>query len=233
MFELFGITFHWYGLIIGVGVWMATEIALANRGKIEEATLERAIIWTVLSGVIGARIYHVIDFWSRVYSANFERVLFFWDGGLGIWGAIIGGLFGLLIYSLFNKLKFWSMLDSLVIGVPLAQAIGRIGNLLNGELIGRNGEPLWTYEGTLNLILFGVLWIISRNIKGEGVNSGVYLLGYGVIRIGLEYFRPKNIIWSVWGIPMAVIIGIASCITGICLLVFYKLPKKSKYSTGA
>ena len=75
MFELFGITFYWYGLLIGLGVWVAMEITIINRGETKEAVLEKAIMWTVLSGVIGARIYHVIDFWSRIYSANFECVL--------------------------------------------------------------------------------------------------------------------------------------------------------------
>ena len=233
MLELFGITFYWYGLLIGLGVWVAMEISLANRGKTEVVVLEKAIMWTVFSGVIGARLYHVIDFWSRIYSTNFERVFYLWDGGLGIWGAVIGGLIGLLIYCLFNKLKYWQLLDSLVIGVPLAQAIGRIGNLINGELIGKNGEPLWAYEGILNLILFGVLWKISRKTQNVGFASGVYFLGYGVIRIGLEGIRPNNAIWAAWGVPMAVIIGIFSCLAGIYLLVFYKLPTKSKYSTGA
>lgn len=218
MFEILGINFYLYGLIVGLAVLVAMEISLRNRGNMQQITIEKAVWWTVISGVIGGRIYHVVDFYGRYYSNNFYKILYFWEGGLGIWGAIGGGLLGLWIYCYFNKLKYWKTLDILVIGVPLAQMIGRLGNCINGELLGKNGEPLFVYEGFLNLILFGIVWMIAKKNTGPGTTSGVYLIGYGVIRILLENFRPEEIIWKTFGVPVAMIFGFLAISIGTYLI---------------
>lgn len=218
MFEILGITFHWYGLLIGLGVWIAMEITLANRGKIEKAILEKAIIWTVVSGVIGARLYHVIDYWNRYYSINPLKIIFVWEGGLGIWGAIGGGIVGLLLFCHFNKSKFLDLLDPMIIGVPLAQAIGRVGNYLNGELAGKNGEPLFAYEGGLNLMLFVILLVLSRKKRGPGFITGIYFVGYGLIRVILENLRPTESIWKIYSVPVAILIGLIAIFWGSYLI---------------
>ncbi|MFZ3069123.1 MAG: prolipoprotein diacylglyceryl transferase [Microgenomates group bacterium] len=214
MFEIWGITFYLYGFLIGLGVWMAMEIAVANRGKVKKEVLEKVMTWAIIGGVIGARIYHVADFWGRYYSANLNKILYFWEGGLGIWGALVGGVLGVLLFCYFNKLNFLKFIDILIIGMPLAQVIGRIGNYINGEIVGKNGEPLFAYEGALNLILFGLLWKISRKQKKTGFVFGVYLVGYGVIRAVLENLRPTESIWKLLGVPMAVIFSFAAVLVG-------------------
>ena len=218
MFEIFGISFHWYGLLIGLGTWIAMEISLAGRGKIKKATLEQAIFWAVISGVIGARLYHVIDYWNRYYAINPLKIFFVWEGGLGIWGAIGGGIVGLLLFCHFNKSKFLDLLDPIVIGVPLAQAIGRVGNYLNGELAGKNGEPLFAYEGGLNIILFVVLLALSQKKRKTGFISGIYFVGYGMIRVALENLRPTENIWKILNIPVAIIIGLIAIFWGSYLI---------------
>jgi phosphatidylglycerol:prolipoprotein diacylglycerol transferase len=206
MFEILGITLHWYGLLIGLGVWLAIEIALKKKGDIDTRVLEKAMWWAVLAGVIGARAYHVVDFWSRYYSTNIYKILFFWEGGLGIWGAIGGGLLGLFIFCYFNKLKYWKTVDSLIVGVPLAQAVGRVGNYINGELVGKNGEPLFVYEGVLSLLLFGLLWKVSQKQTRIGLLSGLYFVGYGLIRVLLENLRPEETVWKIGSVPVAIVL---------------------------
>jgi len=218
MFEILGINFHLYGLILGVAVWIAMEIALKKRGDIKKDILEKAMMWTVVFGVIGARIYHVIDYWDKYYSINLNRIFYFWEGGLGIWGAIVGGIFGLIIFCYFNKLKIIRYLDILILGMPLAQTIGRLGNYVNGELYGKNGEPLFAYEGVLNLVLFFILWKFSQKKYKPGMISGIYFLGYGTIRIVLENIRPYEAIWRVFDIPVAVLLGIVAVSVGIFLI---------------
>ncbi len=218
MFEIFGITFHWYGLLIGLGVWISIEIALSHRGKIDKDQLEKAIFWVIIAGVIGARLYHVIDYWNRYYSSNLIKVIYVWEGGLGIWGAIGGGILALIIYCFVKKIRFLKYLDALVVGVPLAQAIGRVGNYINGELYGKNGEPLFAYEGILNIILFAILWKISGKHKKIGVISGVYLIGYGLIRGILENLRPEEIVWKLYGVPAAIVFSCLAIISGIYLI---------------
>lgn len=218
MFEILGITFHWYGLLIGLGVWISIEIAFAHRREINKKQLEKAIWWVVTGGVIGARLYHVVDYWNRYYSTNPIKILYVWEGGLGIWGAIGGGVLALGIFCFIYKLKFLQYLDTLVVGVPLAQAIGRVGNYVNGELYGKNGEPLFAYEGVLNIFLFAILWKISRKHNNLGVVSGVYLIGYGIIRSALENLRPEGIIWKFAGLPMAIIFSGVAIIVGVYLI---------------
>lgn len=221
MFEFFGINFYWYGFLIGLGVWLAIEIALAGRGAIKKNVIEKAVLWAVLGGVIGARVYHVVDYWNTFYSSNLVNILYFWEGGLGIWGAISGGLIGLLLFCYLKKQKFVELSDVLVVGIPLAQMIGRIGNYINGELVGKNGEPLFAYEGFLNLILFFVLWKISRKNTKKGFVSGVYLVGYGVIRILLENLRPNETIWKFQDIPVAIIFSLLAIFLG-SYFIFWK-----------
>jgi len=123
------------------------------------------------------------------------------------------------------------LMDVVVIGVPLGQAIGRLGNWVNGELYGKNGEPLFAFEAGLNLLLFIFLWKIvatpgvrrGRNTTpGEtlapGKIAGSYLIGYGLIRILLENLRPEEIIWKWQGVPVAIIMGFVSLFVGAILL---------------
>jgi phosphatidylglycerol:prolipoprotein diacylglycerol transferase len=218
MFEIAGISFHWYGLLIGIGTWIAMEIALINPKKIQKTLLESSMWWTIAGGVVGARVYHVIDFWNQYYSANFSRIFYLWDGGLGIFGALAGGMMGLGAFCVFNKQKYWIMTDSLVVGIPLAQTIGRLGNWINGELIGKNGEPLFAIEGALNLALFLLLIFASEKNLKTGQLTGVYFLGYSVIRFFLEQMRPIEAIWMIGSIPTAQIFSLVFGVTGLWLI---------------
>jgi len=238
--ELWGIKLHAYGLLIGIGVYLAWEIT-RKFGRVKDEVLEKMFFGLIFFGILGARMYHVVDLWEY-YSNNLVEILYVWNGGLGIWGALIGGIGYLGIFTYFKKLNFLEVLDSIVIGLPLAQTIGRLGNWVNGELYGKNGEPLFAWEGALSLVLFGVLLYFSgfrvpetypgskdrpgmtTKIEGakhrnEGFIAGVYLIGYGVIRIALENFRDNNIIWRIGGVPTAIIFGIIAIFFGLILVI--------------
>ncbi len=216
MFEILGLNFHLYGLLIGLGVWLGFEVAVrVNRRSFRREKLEGAFLWMVIFGLVGARLYHVLDYWQRYYSQNLIKIFYIWEGGLGIWGAIAGAITGMIIYSRLKKQNILRLLDALVIGAPLAQAIGRLGNWANGELYGKNGEPLFAYEAGLNLMLFIFLWKQTKKKNSLGKMSGYYLIGYGLIRILLEGLRPDEIIWKIAGVPMAMIFGVVSIVIGI------------------
>ncbi len=223
MIDLWGLKIHGYGLMIGLGIWLAWEVAL-RYGKVKEKIIEQVAIGTIFWGVVGARAYHVIDLWEY-YSVDLVKVLYLWNGGLGIWGAIVGGLTYLLYFSWRKGVSFYELSDSIVLGLPLAQAVGRIGNFINKELYGKNGEPLFAWEGGLNILLFGILMCVSglpRFSRNDGAITGFYLIGYGLIRIILENFRAEEIIWSVNGVPVAVLFGFISILIGIKLLYVRK-----------
>lgn len=218
MFEVAGIKFHLYGLFIGVGAWIAMEIARFSHGKVEKESIENASWWALVSGLVGARIYHVADLWKSYYSANPDKIFALWDGGLGIWGGVVGGIVGLSVFCRIKKLNILEAADALVVGVPLAQTIGRAGNYFNGELYGKNGQPLFAYEGLLNLVLFVILLWMSRREPKSGLVTGIYLFGYGVIRVSLENLRPDEVIWRYQGVPVAVIFSVIAVIAGSILI---------------
>lgn len=220
MISFGGFNFHLYGLILGLAILSALQVSLkfAREKGVEQKIVERAFWWALVGGVVGARIYHVVHLWGEIYSLDPLRSFYVWQGGLGIWGAIIGGLLGLMFFSLYTGTRNRILLDVMFIGLPLAQAVGRLGNWANGELYGKNGEPLFIWESALNLILFMILWKIGKQKKVSGKIVGTYLVGYGMIRVLLENFRPEDIIWTWQGVPVAIIMGCLSLIVGLFIL---------------
>ncbi len=217
--KIFGLAFNLYGLILGLAILASFQASLwlAKERKVDVKVVEQLFWWVVIGGIIGARAYHVIDKWQEVYSLNPQSVLYIWNGGLGIWGAIIGGLAGLFLGVRVARAKIdWKeLLDIVFFGLPLGQAIGRWGNFVNGEIVGKNGEPLFLYESTLDLVLFGILVKLDKLGKRSGKIAGVYLIGYGLIRLLLEPLRPESSVWKIGGVPTAIIFSVAAIGAGV------------------
>lgn len=166
--------FHPYGLIIGVAIVAGWSVA----EKLEPKT-NKVAPWIIVGGLVGARLYHVIDLWSY-YSQNLAQIVMVWNGGLGIFGGIIGGL--LVWWIIDRRLE---TLAAIVTGLPLAQAIGRLGNAVNGEFVQKVWIlPWWCAEAILDLILFVLLR--GRTPK---YRIWIYLVGYGLIRLVLQPYR--------------------------------------------
>ncbi|MBP6989671.1 prolipoprotein diacylglyceryl transferase, partial [Candidatus Shapirobacteria bacterium] len=125
-----------------------------------------------------------------------------WNGGLGIYGAIIASALFIFFFSLFSKIPFLKILDSITPILPLCQAIGRIGNFVNHEI------PTWWLEASLNLFLFFLL-------KKSKTPTAHYLIGYGLIRFFIEFFR--NDTWIVGQIKIAQLISILFILIGLTL----------------
>ncbi len=221
--SLFGLTFHLYGLVLGLAILVAFQAStwLVEKRRFDQKILEKLFWWVVVGGIIGARTYHVIDKWKEVYSLNPQSVFYLWNGGLGIWGAIGGGVVGLLVYWLVwlkKKTSLLNLLDVVFFGVPLGQAIGRWGNFFNNEIVGKNGEPLFLYESGLDLLLFFILIWVSRKYNKPGIIVGIYLMGYGLIRFGLEPMRLESMIWKIAGVPMASLVSVVATLVGVYLI---------------
>src|SRR5512135_1783095 len=104
---------RWYSLIvtlaIGLGVWIAWREA--KRKGLDERHFNDALIWIILAGLIGARLFHVIDHWSHEYANDPIRALYIWEGGLAIWGGVIGGGLALAIFAWRRHLRLSSLFD--------------------------------------------------------------------------------------------------------------------------
>lgn len=200
--------------MIGIGSLLALEVV--KRFSDEEKTFwDRLFPWVLGGGIVGARLYHVVDYWSKYYRENFWEIFKIWNGGLGIWGGLIGGWVVVAVICNKSNKKFLKILDDIVVGVPFAQAIGRLGNFANGELFGKNGEPLFAYEAILNLLLG---WLLIYLAKKHKPTTGTYLIGYGVIRIALENLRPEDVIWKIANIPVAIIFGMLAVMIGAVII---------------
>ena len=137
-FELFGKPIYWYGVIIMLGI-VAAFIHAIIRSKREGFTTDDVLdmgIFTVLFGVLGARLYYVVTTLDTHEYKNFIDVIAVWEGGLAIYGGIIAGCTALVLTAVYKKINPLKVMDAVGPGVMLAQAIGRWGNFMNGEAFG-------------------------------------------------------------------------------------------------
>jgi len=202
-----------YGLLIASAILLATLLCqheAKRRGLPQDTGLDMILIAIPLA-VIGARIYYVIFRWDQ-YAADPLSALYFWQGGLAIYGGVIGGVFGLFLMSRIKKLSFATLLDISAAPLILGQAIGRWGNYFNGEAYGKVvSNPRWQffpvaveadgqwhqatffYESCWNFLGFLLLWVLRKKLQRPGSLFLVYLLWYGAGRFFIEGLRTDSL----------------------------------------
>ena len=242
---------YWYGIMITVGTLAAAYVAdrEAKRRDQNPDHVWNALILMMILGLLGARLYHVFSLPANVdpavrreYFENPVSIIAFWKGGLrglGIYGAIVGALLGLWIYTKAMKLSFAQWCDFAALGAPLGQAIGRWGNWFNQELYGTptrmpwgtpisaenrlpqfaslpdevRFHPTFLYESLWNLLVFFILLYIVRQWP-ERLRKGdvalAYLILYPVGRYLVELQRPDA--WTTAGVPVAQILAVLTVV---------------------
>ena len=141
---LFGLTFHWYGVLMALGMASGIALCCAREKRYNvprDTTLDLALI-VIPAGIVGARLYYVLFSWHE-YAANPIRALFIWEGGMAVYGSIIGGLVAGFLYARVKKLPFLRLADLFAPSVALGQAIGRWGNFVNQEAYGAVATQAW------------------------------------------------------------------------------------------
>jgi len=194
-----------YGLILGICFLVGIDFFSRNNTVIPKIKVNFFISGTMVSSIIGARLYHVIDQWN-FYSNNLSQIPATWNGGLGIFGGILGALTFIVIFSLSTKTSFLSITDSIAPIIPLCQSIGRLGNFFNHEI------PSWWLESILNLILF---FIITK-AKKRHPSTALYLIGYGLIRFFFEFTRQDT--WQISSIKIGQLISVLFFLSGIAII---------------
>ena len=210
---------YFYALCIIVGIILAgiwTARRLGQRGG-ERGAVFDFVVWSLVLGILGARLYHVVTHWGDYFGAgkNPLEIFAFWNGGIAIFGALLGGGIGVLIASRLTGIRFWSFADALVPGLLLAQAVGRVGNWFNHELFGGPTtlpwgleiemgnaafpiglpegtlfHPTFLYEALWNLLGIVVLLAIERKWRPRwGQFFAMYLVWYGIGRAFTESLR--------------------------------------------
>lgn len=238
------ISIHWYSIILLIAIVIGGKIALVEGKKwnVPEDFMFNLLFLTVLFGIIGARAYYVL-FNFDYYSNNLMEIFMVWHGGLAIHGGIIAGLLTIVIYSIKYKANIMRILDIIVVGLIMAQAIGRWGNFFNGEAHGPattlehlqslhlpdfiiNGMfidgayyiPTFLFESFFCLAGFiFLLFFRRREYTKIGQTTSIYLIWYGILRFFIECYRTDSLM--VGSFKIAQIISIFMIITGIVIYV--------------
>lgn len=260
-FQLGPIAVHWYGILIVAGIVAAAYLSTYTARLLGEDPefVWDALVLCVFLGVAGARLYHVltpspsmgVDQWY--YFRNPLKIFATWEGGLGIYGAVAGGVLGLYIATRRAKKSLLRWMDIMVPGVVLAQAIGRWGNFINQELYGKptslpwgiyidlahrltgfesfeRFHPTFLYESLWNLATCAVLVYLIwryRDRLATGIISALYFISYSAIRFVLEFIKLDSP--SVGRMAIAQIVALAVIVFFAALIVWrvrtYKKPE--------
>lgn len=237
-----------YALCILAGIIIATVWTgrrLTRRGGERGVVIDFAV-WSVVLGILGARLYHVVTHWGDYFGPgkNLFEVFAFWNGGIAIFGALLGGAVGVLVASRITGVRFWSFADALVPGLLVAQAAGRLGNWFNHELFGGPTtlpwgleiestnpafpiglpadtlfHPTFLYEIVWNLLGVVLLLAIERRLRPRwGTFFAMYLIWYGLGRAAIESLRVDPSL-LVLGLRTNVLAALIAVVIGVVLLV--------------
>lgn len=237
-----------YAMFILTGILLATLIVnhtLTKRGGEPWIVIDIAL-WAVPLGILGGRLFHVITHPSDYFfpGADLLRVLYVWEGGLAIFGALIGGALGAWIGTRIAGIRFWSFADAIAPALLVAQAVGRLGNYFNQELFGAPTDlpwgleidpgnraipaglpadtlfhPTFLYEMTWNLLGALVLVGLTRKFALQwGRVFALYVIWYGVGRFFLEMLR-LDVAEVIFGLRSNQWASIAGIVLGLVLLI--------------
>ncbi len=215
VFHLGPLAPRWYGILLAVGILIAilvTRRQLALRER-DPALAGEVALWAVPAGVVGARLYHVVTDWSA-FSGHLTDIPRIQQGGLGIYGALLGGAIGAYIGARRAGVPLLVILDCAAPGVALAQALGRFGNYFNQELFGGPTDlpwgleidpehrpaqylddptfhPTFLYESLWNLLVMAILLRVARHwrVQAPGYILALYLALYSLGRFFVEGLR--------------------------------------------
>ena len=258
----------WHGLFTFIAV--ATSVYLAVRWGTKEGISADAIysiaVWSIIGGIVGARVVHVIDFWGPIYQHDPIRMFYVWQGGIAIYGAILGGFaFGAAYVLIRNSDRFLALWGSLFktfsfLGEPnkaplpgighmadivapallISMAIGRIGDIVNGEHFAKATDMFWgviytnsaspgytrpashpavAYELIFDLLLAAAIWPLRNRLRPRGMFFVLYGCLYSIGRFFLSFLRVEQIPYFEF-LNQAQIIALIIIVIAIPLVVF-------------
>jgi phosphatidylglycerol---prolipoprotein diacylglyceryl transferase len=207
-----GLKIHWYGIMIALGLYAGIQIALRDsprRGITRDQLMNVALLAAIL-GIAGGRLYYVVQNNPSFYLHNPAQIIAVWQGGM----AFFGGALAMIISAWRWHIPFWSLLDVGALGLTVGQTIGRIGNIINGDIVGyrTNGwgfeytnpntfgplntpvQPASLYELLISLALFILLWNLRKRIHPEGMLAMLYLVLYSLSQFFIFFFRDNVVI---------------------------------------
>lgn len=222
---------YWYGIIIAAGFLLAVYYAMrrADQFGLTQDNIIDMLICAVPLAIIGARAYYCLFSWN-LYKDDPIRVLYIWEGGLAIYGGVIGAVIGLFLYTKVKKVKTSALLDIGGLGLLIGQSIGRWGNFMNREAFGAQTDsflrmgltdasgatiyvhPTFLYESVWNAIGLLILHFYSKRRKFDGQIFLMYLGWYGLGRMFIEGLRTDSLYVG------ASNLRVSQLLAGVCFL---------------
>lgn len=215
LFGIEGFNIAWYGVIIGIGMLLATSIASlrAVRAGYKSDLIIDFVLFGIPIGIICARLYYVVFEWEY-YGQHLDKIFAIREGGLAIYGGVIGGILTAVVFAKVNKFPLLRLLDFVMPSLALGQAIGRWGNFTNQEAFGNLitdpklqffpygvyidhleewHQATFFYESMSNIVLFILMMLIARKVQKDGWMLATYFMGYGCIRFFVEGLRADSL----------------------------------------
>lgn len=246
---------RWYSLMIMLAIVAAVLLSVyfgKKKGMATDEIYSLALL-VVVAGIVGARLFHVIDRWEY-YAGNPLQIVQFQQGGLAIWGALAGGGVALLIYAWRRHLSPGLLLDVVAPGLLVAQIIGRFGCIINGDayggitnlpwafiyinpgasipgnLFGMPTHPYPVYEIIWNAIVLIIILQLGRRFRKSGLVFLSYMSLYSLGRFVLTFVRQES--QFLWGLQQAQIVALLVMFASIVIMVYLsrkrRLPEKVK-----
>ncbi len=246
-FSVFGLTVKFYGVIMAscmlLGIILACYHSKLRNLKSED--IFTLALYILPLAVVGARLIYVL---GADHAYSFVEIFKTWEGGMSIYGGVLGGALGVYLFCLVHKKSFLDVTDVACVSLILGQALGRWGNFFNQEVYGEivsnpswqwfpfavlleNGEwhyALFFYEFLINLAIFAVLLLLLKKTTTKGYVTSAYLFSYGLIRFILEPLREPTYNLMIFGLKLSSIASVVSFVAGIAIFVFvYTKQKRS------
>ena len=232
--QLGPVSIRWYGIAYAVAFLVGGRLALAHarRRGIPARAANSIIFWGVAGGLIGARLYFVVQSGLLWYLTHPQHIFAFWEGGMAYFGAIFAALLVVIIASRRLNLNFWVLLDAAALFAAAGQPIGRIGNIMNGEILGPRSNLPWAfvytnphsmaphlgvpyqpaaaYEGLAALLILGLLLMVRRRVVPDGALGLSYLALYSISQLVVFFWRTDYETPVIWlGLRQAQLTSIA------------------------
>lgn len=241
--QLGPVKIHWYGVMYGLGFILTYFIVRSQtrrRQLMSDSDVADFIMYLIMGVILGGRLGYILFYNFKEYLAHPLEIFAVWHGGMSFHGGLVGTILAGWLYCRKHQLSFLEMADITMVAVPLGLGLGRLGNFINAELWGRPTDVPWAmvfptdpmqlprhpsqlYEfGLEGILLFGILFGLSRLRLPNGVLLGTFLTGYGLSRIFIEFFRnPDAQLGYVLGpFSMGQLLSLPMVISGVALVVW-------------
>jgi phosphatidylglycerol:prolipoprotein diacylglycerol transferase len=247
IFSIGPLSVRWYGLMYVVAITVGLLIVwrYAKWKGFTDELLEKIVVYSVLAGFIGARLYFVLQQPLEPYLKDPFRIFAVWEGGMAFYGAIFGVVLTLIVLSKYLKFSLLSILDVAGLFAACGQFFGRIGNIINGDVLGYQTtlpwgfkytnpgsfapshdiayQPAAVYEAIINVIIFSVLWSLRKKYK-PGVLFFIYIISYSVSQILVFFVRDNEVIFL--GLKQAQLTAIVTIIVAVA--AFFVIRKRQQ-----